>query len=158
MDSSRVQFKVVPREIVRVVKFLKHLVAVTIDYSLNLLMIKVIKDMHEEIPKALELNADEKDLLDILRRNPGLMNCFMEMAEIADDKVEGLILGDDAEEATVESMHRIGQATLQGWAERRCKAAEEEVRGKENCRPHVKKSPLEHFNRTNRGRSTKLFN
>lgn len=96
--------------------------------------------MHEEISKITELNSDEKILLDILRRNSSLMNCVMEMVEIADDKVEGLIIGDDAEEATVEAMHRIGQATLQGWAERRCKAAEEKMQKQKECRPHVKKN------------------
>jgi hypothetical protein len=56
-----VQFKVVPREIASVVKFLKHLAPSTIDQSLNLLMIKVIQDMHEEIFKTTELSSDEKN-------------------------------------------------------------------------------------------------
>ncbi len=95
--------------------------------------------MLEEISGVTPLSSDEKALLDILRKTPGLMDCFMEMAEIANDKVEGLILGDDAEEATVEVMHRAGRATLQGWAERRCKTAEAEVQAQGDCRPHVKK-------------------
>jgi hypothetical protein len=46
--------------------------------------------MLEEISRIIPLSSDEKALLDILRKTPGLMDCFMEMAEIADNKVEDL--------------------------------------------------------------------
>ena len=95
--------------------------------------------MCENSSEANVLSPDEKVVLDGLRANPKLMNCVIEMIEIANNEIEGLILGDDAEEATVEAMHKAGQATLQGWAERRCKTAEAEVQAQKNCRPHVKK-------------------
>jgi len=97
--------------------------------------------MNEDKPLTLDsMTADEKELLGMLRRNPALMNCFCEMAEIADNRVESLVFGDDAEDATVAAMQKTAKATLQGWAERRHQTAEAEIRSDKSCRPHEKKS------------------
>ena len=53
----------------------------------------------------MEINIEEKTIVEALRSSPGLKACILEMIDITGGKwFEELNLGDDAEEAVVEKV------------------------------------------------------
>ena len=91
------------------------------------------------------LSPEEKRVLEALRQNPQLLDCFFELAEISENKIDDLQFGDDAEEATVKAIQKTGQATLKGWAKKKEVQAKEEWATKKDYRKHEKKSSLANF-------------
>lgn len=88
----------------------------------------------------MEMDMDEKSIIEALRSSPALKACILEMIDItAGESFEKLDLGDDAEEAVVEVTQKTACTLLQGWAEKKGKQAEEEVRKNTSCRAHEKK-------------------
>jgi hypothetical protein len=84
---------------------------------------------------------EEDRILNALRRNPELKDCFLEMIDIAEDPTRNqkLKLGDDAEDAVVEVIQKTGRKLLEEWAQRRSEQVAEEVSQKLKHRPHGKK-------------------
>ncbi len=84
---------------------------------------------------------DEERILNALRRNSELKNCFLEMIDIAEDPIrdQKLKLGDEAEEAVVEVIQKTGKKLLEEWAQRRSDQAADEVSDQPKHRPHGKK-------------------
>jgi len=88
----------------------------------------------------MEIDVEEKTIVEALRSSPGLKACVLEMLDITGGKgFEELDLGDDAEDAVVDVMHKTGQTLLQEWAQKKGKNAEQEVSKDANYRPHEKK-------------------
>jgi hypothetical protein len=88
------------------------------------------------------LSSEEKRILEELRENPQLLECVLELTEISGNKIGGLKLGDDAEEATVNAIQKTGKAVLEGWAGKRHDEAKKEWKSVQDCREHEKKSLL----------------
>ena len=86
-------------------------------------------------------SQDEELIINALRNNPELKNCFLEMIDIAQDPIRGqkLKFGDDAEDAVVEVIQKTGRKLLEEWAQRRSEQAAEEVSQKSKHRPQGKK-------------------
>lgn len=84
---------------------------------------------------------DEERILNVIRSNPELKECFLEMISIAEDPTrdQKLKLGDDAEDAVVEVIQKTGRKLLEEWAQRRSEQVAEEVSKKPKHRPHGKK-------------------
>ena len=84
---------------------------------------------------------DEKRILNALRRNPELKDCFLEMIDIAEDPIKSqkLKLGDDAEDAVIEVIQKTGRKLLEEWTQRRSEEAAKEVSKQPKHRPHEKK-------------------
>ena len=84
---------------------------------------------------------DEERILNALKRNPELKNCFLEMIDIAEDPTrdQKLKFGDDAEDAVVEVIQKTGRKLLEEWAQRRSEQAAEEASQKPKHRPQGKK-------------------
>ena len=90
---------------------------------------------------AMEIDEDERTILGALRSSPGLKACILEMVDITDGNAfEELNSGDDAEEAVVDAIQKTGTALLQGWAEKKNRQAEEEIRANKSYRTHKKKA------------------
>lgn len=88
----------------------------------------------------MEMDIDEKNIIKALRSSPALKTCVLEMIDITDgESFEHLDLGDDAEEAVVEVTQKTAHTLLQGWAEKKNKAAQEEVQKNTAYRSHEKK-------------------
>ncbi len=86
-------------------------------------------------------HAEEESIIEALRSNPELKACILEMIDITDgEDFERLNLGDDAEEAVVDVMHKTAQTLLQNWANKKKKQAEEEIGKNGAYRGHEKKS------------------
>jgi hypothetical protein len=87
----------------------------------------------------MEMDLDEKSIVEALRSSPRLKACILEMIDITgEDSFEDLNLGDDAEEAVVSVIQKTGHTLLQDWAEKKVKKTEEEHK-KSTVRPHKKK-------------------
>lgn len=86
-------------------------------------------------------HEDEERILNALRRNPELKDCFLEMIDIAEDptRSQKLKLGDDAEDAVVEVIQKTGRKLLEEWAQRRSEETANEVSKQPKHRPHGKK-------------------
>ncbi len=86
-------------------------------------------------------HEDEERILNALRRNPELKNCFLEMIDIAEDPTgsQKLKMGDDAEDAVVEVIQKTGRKLLEEWTQRRSEEAAKEVSSQPKHRPHGKK-------------------
>ncbi len=84
---------------------------------------------------------DEERILNALRNNPELKNCFLEMIDIAEDPTRDkkLKLGDEAEEAVIEVIQKTGRKLLEEWTQRRAEQAADEVSQRPKHRPHGKK-------------------
>lgn len=84
---------------------------------------------------------DEERILNALRRNSELKDCFLEMVDIAEDPTRNqrLKLGDDAEDAVVEVIQKTGKKLLEEWMQRRSEEAAKEVSKQPKHRPHGKK-------------------
>lgn len=91
--------------------------------------------------KTKHSHEDEERILNALRRNSELKNCFLEMIDIAEDPIrdQKLKFGDEAEEAVVEVIQKTGKKLLEEWAQRRSDQAADEVSDKPKHRPHGKK-------------------
>ena len=88
----------------------------------------------------MEINVEEKSIVEALRTSPELKACVLEMLDITKGKgFEKLDLGDDAEDAVVDVMHKTGHTLLQEWAQKKGELAEQEARKDTNYRPHEKK-------------------
>ena len=85
------------------------------------------------------ISDDESHLLDAIRANPGLKECFLEMIDITEDNTKTLNCGDDAEEAVVKAIRKTGKVLLHDWAEKKCSDAEAMTRNDTSYRPHIKK-------------------
>ena len=85
------------------------------------------------------LNKDEKAILDAMRENPELKECFLEMIGITHERINELNLGDDAEDAVVGAIRKTGKVILQEWVEKKKKAGEETAKQNASLRPHGKK-------------------
>ncbi len=88
------------------------------------------------------LSSEEKRVVEALRENPQLLNCFLELAEISGNKLDELKLGDDAEAATVDSIQKTGKAVLEGWAKKRHDGVKKEWESVKGCREHEKKNSI----------------
>jgi hypothetical protein len=86
-----------------------------------------------------KLNKDEMVILDAMRENPELKECFLEMIGITHDRINEINLGDDAEDAVVGAIRKTGKALLKEWVEKKKKAGEEAARQNATLRPHGKK-------------------
>ena len=82
---------------------------------------------------------DKEKIINFIDKHPELANCFLEMVEIAEDTKEELILGDDAEEATVKAMRKTGHAILEEWAQNKAEKAKEKLDEALGYRRHEKK-------------------
>jgi hypothetical protein len=80
-----------------------------------------------------------EELIQFIKENPEIEECFLEMMEIAKDKREELNNGDDAEEAVVGAIRVTGKRVLQEWANRKAKIAEQRASRDPNLRFHEKK-------------------
>jgi hypothetical protein len=89
--------------------------------------------------KNSSMNDDEAHILNTIRAQPELKNCFLEMIDITQDSADLLNCGDDAEEAIVESIRKTGEVLLQQWAQKKSDKAEEPLRRDPTHRPHIKK-------------------
>ena len=86
------------------------------------------------------VEEEERSIIEALRSNPGLKACILEMIDITDgESFEKLNLGDDAEEAVVDVIHKTAQTLLQDWANKKKKQAEEEISNNNAYRSHEKK-------------------
>lgn len=90
-----------------------------------------------------QLTPKERELIEIVRKNPELADCFLELGDIAKGGNATLKTGDEAEEATVEAIQKTGQSVLQIWVERRAKEAEGHYQEDKEHRPHEKKKSLD---------------
>jgi hypothetical protein len=86
------------------------------------------------------LNNDELEILKAIRENPDLKSCFLEMIDIPHSPLGKLDLGDDAEEAVVNSIRKTGAVLLRKWAERKNKELETIFQKNQNVRYHEKKN------------------
>lgn len=85
------------------------------------------------------LSEEEKSILDAMRDNPDLKECFLEMIGITHERIKDLNVGDDAEEAVVKAIRKTGKVLLQEWAEKKNKEGEETAKQDRALRPHGKK-------------------
>lgn len=85
------------------------------------------------------MSIHTKELFQFITDHPHLEACFLEMMEIAKDKSQVLNNGDDAEEAVVEVIEKLGQVVLQEWANKKEKQARQVI-NLEDCREHEKKT------------------
>ncbi len=74
--------------------------------------------------------ADLSDgaLLVFLRAHPELRNRVASIAMAVENSSGDLVEADAAEERLVEEMRLLGREALQGWAEKRVEATEQEIR------------------------------
>lgn len=88
-----------------------------------------------------KMRMSTQDLAERLDQHPGLRARLEAMLSVVEDEAGDCRLADDAEERLVEEMRRIGQAALQGWAQRQVERAEQKMgqdgqvhrEGKKNC-------------------------
>lgn len=85
------------------------------------------------------ISDEEEHLLDAIRANPELKECFLEMIDITQDSTNILNCGDDAEEAVVGAIRKTGEILLQEWAEKKCLDVEALSLKDPAYRPHTKK-------------------
>lgn len=102
------------------------------------------------------LNEEEKAVLNAMRENPDLKECFLEMIGITHERINELKKGDDAEEAVVKVIHKTGNILLQEWSEKQEEAAAKAYRQDKALRPHGKKSKLANIVRQHRNCSALL--
>ncbi len=85
------------------------------------------------------LSDNEKKIIESLRGNHELRNCFLEMIDIADSPLGKLDLGDDAEEAVVQAIKKTGKVLLDEWAQKKSDQATDKARTKPENHSHGKK-------------------
>ena len=73
-------------------------------------------------------NVSEEELAAFLRAPPELRKRFALIAMAVENSQGGLEEADAAEEFLVAEMRLLGRAAMQGWAERRVAATEQEIR------------------------------
>lgn len=86
------------------------------------------------------LSKEEQAVVDAMRVNIELKECFLEMIGITHERIKELNKGDDAEEAVVSAIQKTGKVLLQEWAEKKNKEAETIARKESLLRPHEKKN------------------
>ena len=57
-----------------------------------------------------------EELIERLNRHPEFLDGVERLLDIADDKAEGAIYADDAEDLIWEQLHELGRRTMQDWA------------------------------------------
>jgi len=76
-----------------------------------------------------------------LKKHPTLRERFESILDIAENANGDCIRADDAEEQVIEEVRKLGQTTLQGWADRQNKEQTERLLDEiENGRPYKKNS------------------
>lgn len=92
-----------------------------------------------EVTMSEKLTQKEREILKILRENPELADCFLELGDIAMAGNAELITGDQAEEATVEAARKTSQSVLKRWVEKRSYELNNRYSKDPEYRPHEKK-------------------
>jgi len=72
--------------------------------------------MEDKKPVNVRLNAQEFDLIEKLRRQPGIMERVQMILEISQTSQGPLKTADQVEELLIEEMRRLGNATKNEWA------------------------------------------
>jgi hypothetical protein len=85
------------------------------------------------------LNEEEKAVLNAMKENPELKECFLEMIGITHERINELKKGDDAEEAVVKVIHKTGNILLQEWCEKQEEMAAKASQQNKTLRSHEKK-------------------
>jgi hypothetical protein len=85
------------------------------------------------------LNEEEKAVLNAMRENLELKECFLEMIGITHERINELKKGDDAEEAVVKVIHKTGNILLQEWCEKQEEMAAKTSLQNKTLRTHGKK-------------------
>ena len=73
-------------------------------------------------------DLSDEALLVFLRAHPELRNRVASIAIAVENSAGDLVEADAAEERLVEEMRLLGREALQGWAEKRVEATEQEIR------------------------------
>ena len=60
-----------------------------------------------------------EELAERLNRHPEFLDGVERLLKIADDKAEGAVYADDAEDLIWEQLHELGRRSMQDWANRR---------------------------------------
>ena len=102
---------------------------------------------------AASVDEDTK-VLELLNRHPELKQRVRALADIAEDSDGDLVRADEAERRVIEEVRRIGQETLQSWAEGRIARGEQAQLQADGVRRAGKKTLLAHHVRNHRGRGT----
>jgi hypothetical protein len=76
----------------------------------------------------MAVDFSDAALLAFLSAHPGLRNRIASIASAVGNSAGDLVEADTAEERLVEEMRLLGREALQGWAERRVEATEQEIR------------------------------
>jgi len=84
--------------------------------------------------------VSDEQLLQGLRQHPRLRERVSALLSIAGACGESLRLADDAEAAVIEEVRRMGQDTLQAWAETQVLRTEDELRRNGHAHSNGKKN------------------
>ena len=76
-----------------------------------------------------------EELVERLNRHPEFLDGVERLLEIADNKAEGAIYADDAEDLIWEELHELGRRSMQDWANRK----HDRVVGESEKRSELKK-------------------
>jgi hypothetical protein len=76
----------------------------------------------------MRADFSDAEMVKFFQAHPALRARFVSRARAMENWQDGLEEADAAEELLVEEMRLLGRAALQGWAERRVAATEQEIR------------------------------
>jgi hypothetical protein len=82
----------------------------------------------------------DEELVGFLRAHPGLRNRVVSIACAMENADGDLDEADAAEERLVEEVRHLGREALQGWAEKRVEATEQEIRQQPSIHRQGKKN------------------
>lgn len=86
------------------------------------------------------LDLGDDALVAFLREHPAIRACVSSMARAVENADGDLGEADAAEERLVADMRHLGLAALQGWAEKRVAATEQDIRRQPSIRRQGKKN------------------
>lgn len=92
------------------------------------------------------ITVKDRELLDLLNEHPTLRRRVEALMSVVEDSDGTIEKADAAEQRVIEEVRKIGHAALTGWAERKNKRNENELKAQSTLRPAGKKTVVaKHF-------------
>ena len=82
----------------------------------------------KDLRAVMRADFSDAEMVEFFQAHPALRARFVTLARAIENSEGGLEEADAAEEFLVEEMRRLGREALQGWAEGRVAATEQEIR------------------------------